>query len=603
MILRKFLKVKTQAFGSKKIKCRHLTGGNLIYNQLKNNQVTDAFIYSGGAIMPLVDCFYQGPIKYYINTHEQSAGHAATAYARSSGKTGVCIVTSGPGLTNLVTPMLDAQNDSTPLVVLSGQVPLAAMGTQAFQECPATQITEGITKWSYCLQPGDNISEFINEAFKVANQGKKGVVHLDLPKCLLAKDYPEEDQPVIQKTTNPTKSNSCSHSISEIAHTINGSRRPILYVGQGANECSQLLRDFSENSNIPVTTTIHAMGVFDEHHPLSMEFLGMHGSAAANYAVQKSDCIIALGTRFDDRTTGNLNYYAPEAKKATQTGRGGIIHVDIESDQINKVVSPDYSYCGDVKDFLSEILPHLKYKKRNKWIQQCFYWKTQHPFQYEQLPNKIKTQDVICELNKGLHQLGLMKKTIITSGVGNHQMMASQYIKWTQPKSFITSGSLGVMGTGLPFAIGAQIAHPRRLVLDIDGDGSFNHTLSDLKTVVEYDLPVKIAIMNDGHQSMVRTWEQLFFDNRITATQLKKNPNYVDLAHSFGIKALSVDNHEDLPEIVSQFLKFDGPILCDFRVQTDKCFPLVAPGKALDDLLLSEECLNLDKIKNELPPN
>lgn len=582
---------------------RNITGGRLIYNQLKSNRVSDAFIYSGGAIMPLVDCFYQGSINYYVNTHEQSAGHAATAYARSSGKTGVCIVTSGPGLTNLVTPMLDAQNDSTPLVVLSGQVPLAAMGTQAFQECPATQITKGITKWSYCLQPGDNISEVVNEAFQVANHRKKGVVHLDLPKCLLAADYTDIEQPLRHRQISSLKPSSLSHPISKIANIINKAQKPILYVGQGANESSQLLKEFTENSNIPVTTTIHAMGVFDEQHHLSLEFLGMHGAVAANYAVQDSDCIIALGTRFDDRTTGNLNYYAPEAKKAAQEGRGGIIHVDIESEQINKVVSPDYSYCGDVKDFLTEILPHMKFKKRNKWLKQCHHWKEQHPFQYQQLPTKIKTQDVICELNKGLHQLDLMSKTIITSGVGNHQMMSSQYIKWTQPKSFMTSGSLGVMGTGLPFAIGTQIAHPRCLVLDIDGDGSFNHTLSDLKTVVEYELPVKIAIMNDGHQSMVRTWEQLFFDNRITATELKKNPDYVQLANSFGIKALSVDNHKDLPGVISKFLKFDGPILCDFRVQTDKCFPLVAPGKALNDLLLSEDYLNLEKIKNELPPN
>ena len=623
---------------------RYLTGGQLAYKKLQEHHVKDVFLYSGGAIMPFVDAFYKGPINYFVNTHEQNLGHEATAYAKTTDKTGVCIVTSGPGLTNMITPMLDATNDSTPLVVFSGQVPLSSMNTNAFQECAATEISSHVTKWSYCVQDVDELSDVIDAAFHIANTGKKGAVHIDLPKCVLSAKYNELDidygftyelefkdklasnindesvynidfkQSVKTNTnrfiTNYISSNNYdnteinSKTLRQIADVINNSKKPVLYVGQGCNDSSALLREFAIKANIPVTTTIHAMGVFDEEHPLALEFLGMHGNAAANYSIQNSDCIIAIGSRFDDRTIGNVEYYAPEARSA-----GHIIHVNLNSKEINSVVKSDYNVVADSGEFLSQIMPLIDYKSRNAWTKIYSTWKSTIPFQYKKDIAKIKTQDVISEINKQVLDKNISEDVIITSGVGNHQMMAAQFIKWKHPKTFISSGSLGVMGVGLPYAIGAKIANKDKIVIDIDGDGSFNHTLSDLKTVATYDLPIKIAIMNDGEQSMVKVWEDLFFEGRFTATKLDKNPDYKALAESFGIKAIACDSHDDLESDVNYFLDYKGPILCDFKVLTDKCFPLVAPGRALDDLILhsdsDDDSNNYHKydFSNELPPS
>ncbi len=592
----------------------NLTGGQIAYNQLVKNNVDNAFVYSGGAIMPLIDCFYDGKINYYINTHEQNGIHAATGYAKSSNKTGVVIVTSGPGLTNLITGIRDAQTDSTPLVVISGQVPKIAMNTNAFQECPAVDITKPITKWSYCIDTIDEIEEVIDKAFFIANDKKKGVVHLDIPKCVLAAKNSEiqkkindntfNDNSNIIKDSSYVKDIEFINKIKKISKIINQSKKPIFYIGQGCNNYSELLSQLVVKSNIPITTTIHAMGVFDENHPLSLKFLGMHGSAYANYAIQDSDCIIAIGSRFDDRTTGNLEYYAPEAKKASKQKNGGIIHVNIEKSEINKIVNSDYDFNCDAGIFMKSLSKYIEYQPRKKWIDQLQIWKKNFPFNYDKLTDgKLKTQDVIIELNKQLYNQKLIDNTIITTGVGNHQMMAAQMIYWKKPKSMITSGSLGVMGVGLPYSIGVQIANPNKLVLDIDGDGSFNHTLSDLKTVSEHNLPIKIAILKDGYQSMVKVWEELFYEGRITATKLDKNPDYCKLADAFDIMSIKIDNRDHLSDNIIEFLNYPGPILAEFIVETDNCFPLVAPGKALDDLILHSDMISKYDLQNQLPPN
>ena len=594
------------------------TGGKIVYRQLLKHKVEDAFIYSGGAVMPLIDCFYNGKIKYYINTHEQNTGHAATGYAKTSNKTGVAIVTSGPGLTNMITPMLDATNDSTPLVVISGQVPLKTMNTNAFQECPAVAISSPVTKWSYCVQNIEELSDVIDKAFFIANDKKKGAVHIDIPKCILAEkkeDYSLKDYIAPKNKFRITTDLFVNfiNKIKNVSNIINQAKKPVFYIGQGCNNYSEDLTKLIKMSNIPVTTTLHAMGVFDENHPLSLKFLGMHGNVAANYAIQDSDCIIAIGSRFDDRTTGNLEYYAPEAKLAAREGRGGIIHVNIEESEINKVVKADYNFKCDAGTFINILLKYnfIRFRERKDWINKCNMWKTNYPFKYNKLENnKLKTQDIIIELNRQLYELDLIDKTIITTGVGNHQMMAAQFINWKKPKTMISSGSLGVMGVGLPYAIGCQLANRDKLVIDVDGDGSFNHTMSDLKTIVENDLPIKIAIMNDGYQSMVRVWEELFYDGRITATKLERNPEYDKLAEAFGMMSLKVENSMDLRQKMTEFLTYPGPILCDFRVHTDKCLPLVAPGKALDDLIMHEENGENEEniqmkydIKNLLPPS
>lgn len=589
-----------------------ITGGRIVYNQLLKNNVSTSFVYSGGAIMSLIDCFYQGKIKYYVNTHEQNGIHAATGYAKSSNKTGVVIVTSGPGLTNLVTGIRDAQTDSTPLVVISGQVPKIAMNTNAFQECPAVEITKPITKWSYCVESIDELSSVIDQAFIIANDKKKGVVHIDIPKCILAgsisniqfNNIETKNKLLNTKINNNINDIDFDKKIRKVANIINQSKKPIFYIGQGCNNYSSELSDLVISSNIPITTTIHAMGVFDEKHPLSLKFLGMHGSVAANYSIQDSDCIIAIGSRFDDRTTGNLEYYAPKAKQASLEGKGGIIHVNIEDSEINKVVQADYSFHCDAGIFINSLSKYIKFNENKEWINQCLLWKKNYPFKYDILDDhKLKTQDVIKEINSQLYNLNLIDNTLITTGVGNHQMMAAQMIYWKKPKSMITSGSLGVMGVGLPYAIGVQLANPNKLVLDIDGDGSFNHTLSDLKTVSEHNLPLKIAILNDGYQSMVRVWEELFYENRITATKLEKNPDYCKLADAFDIMSIKIKDRRVLSDNIQEFLTYPGPIIAEFIVNTDNCFPLVAPGKALDDLILHSDMISKFDLKNQLPPN
>jgi acetolactate synthase-1/2/3 large subunit len=585
------------------------TGGQIVYDKLIENKIKDVFLYSGGAVMPIVDAFYNGQIKYYINTHEQNAGHAATAYAKSTGNIGVVITTSGPGLTNLITAMTDAQYDSTPLLVISGQVPISAMGTNAFQECPATDITRNISKWVHCIKNVQEIPEAIDHAIRVAMNGKQGVVHLDVPKCVSSAHYTDDREynTLMKKYTFPKQHVIDHDKIYKVASLINNSKSPVMYLGKGASECQDIVKQILEKTDIPVTTTIHGLGIVNEEHPLALRMLGMHGSVAANNTIQSSDCIIAVGSRFDDRTIGNINKYAPVAKNASKHGNGGIIHCNIEENQIgggiinDKTIIPvDYSIVADSKDFLSLLSTHLTDVKRPDWIRRVAEWQYTNPFTY--MPahdNRIKTQDVIVEINK--HITKMKKFPIITTGVGNHQMMAAQFITWTKPNRFITSGSLGVMGAGLPYAVGAQIANPNDLVIDIDGDGSFNQTLSDLKTVKEYDLPIKIAIMNDGHLSMVKVWEELFYKKRYTATSTV-NPDYCKLADSFGIEYISCDNINDLPTVVELFLNHKGPILCDFKVLTDICLPLVAPGKGLNEMLTH---MNISSYNSDssLPPS
>lgn len=561
---------------------KKVTGSQIIYNKLIEKNVKDVFLYTGGAIMSLIDKFYNSrDINYYLNTHEQSSGHSATGYAKSTGKPGICIMTSGPGVTNSITALTDATNDSTPLILFTGNVPLKHVGTNAFQECPATDITRPVTKWSYLVDNVNDLSDVIDEAFRVSTSGKPGSVHIDLPKCVL-NDYFNYEFYSKKNFNNYIRK--CrkinNYYFIEVNHLLDIAKKPIILVGQGCNNYSNKLRNFAIKSNIPVTTTIHAMGVFDETHDLSLDFLGMHGNISANYAIQEADLIIALGTRFDDRITGELSKYAPNAFKAHTENRGGIIHVNINDKEINKIVKSHYNYHLDCGVFLDTIKP--KYVKRQQWIDKINIWKNKYKFNYKQ-SNKLKTQEVLISLNKYLLD---KQNYIITSGVGNHQMMASQFIKWRYPKSFISSGSLGVMGVGLPYAIGCQIANPKKLVIDIDGDGSFNHTSAELKTISNYNLPVKIAIMNDGHFSMVRTWEKLFYGGRYTATNINENPNYVKLAEANHIKGIECNNRYCLDSKIKEFLEYPGPILCVFNVVTDECFPLVKPGSALDDILI-----------------
>lgn len=565
---------------------------SLIYKTLLQRKVKDVFLYSGGAIMPLVDKFHRSPIKYYINSNELCTGLTAVGYAKSISRSdpsvppvpGVCIVTSGPGLTNLVTAITDAQNDRTPLIVLSGQVSRGVYGTDAFQECPATSITKSITNWS--SRP-TNMSELyfsINNAFDLATEGKAGVAHIDLHKDLLLS---EEEPPPLPYTRILNKPGlSVDPNIKHIASLINKSQKPIIIAGKGAIPYSYPLRRLMMAIKSPLTTTIHAMGIINEDHPLVFPFMGMHGSPAANYLVQNSDCIINIGSRFDDRILGNPSKFAPNAKYIIDCniGKDDLGKTLLDSQPVDKYIPVNM----DAGVFLKALLSHITdtANSRRGWHTYLNRLKKlpSFSFRYNKAPHPIiKTQDVMVELNKQMKP----RQTIITTGVGNHQMMAAQYINWEYPQRFITSGSLGAMGAGLPYAIGAQIANRDKIIIDIDGDGSFNQTYTDLKMLVEYKLPVKVIVLDDGELSMVKTWEELFYCSRHVATQLTHNPDYVALAKAHGIDSLLCDNIDDLPRAIRAMLDTDlrEPFLLHIKVRSDRCLPLVPPGNALDDIM------------------
>ena len=603
-----------------------ITGGQLIINKLLQHNITKCWIYSGRAVMSLIDPLtYQDKLKYYIHPHEQYCGYAATAYAKSTGNLGVVICTSGPGITNLITPILDAQNDSTPLLVLSGNVSLNAKGTCAFQEAPATDITKSITKWNYDVKNINELSDIIDKSIFIANDKKKGSVHIDIPKCILSdkiinkllfKEIPFYPKTLFKlhqiKINNnnryPMKldkinliSKKEESKYDNIVKLIGKSKKPVIYAGQGVNDSYKLLREFAIKTQIPVTTTIHAMGSFPETNDLSLQFLGMHGNYAANKCIQEADLILALGSRFDDRTTGNINQYAPNAFKAYKKGKGGIVHVNIDKSTFNKVIKTHINIEADCYKFFETIIPKLnKNYSRVNYLSDIKYKKKLYKFNYK--PQKhLVTQDVIVELNK---QITNKKNYIFTTGVGNHMMFASQYIEFTHPKSFISSGSLGAMGTCLPYTIGASIGNPDKICVGIDGDGSFEMSLSDLKTINRYKLNnVKMIIVNNNKLDMVHCWENLFFNENNVATNNIDSPDFHKISEIYGIDSYFCDKKKDLKHKMDLFLKNPNSSLFHIKVEPSYCLPLVAPGKALDDVILDEDDLKNKIDKNSDAPN
>eukprot|EP00922_Rhytidocystis_sp_ex-Travisia-forbesii_P004623 GHVS01006801.1.p1 GENE.GHVS01006801.1~~GHVS01006801.1.p1 ORF type:complete len:518 (+),score=59.38 GHVS01006801.1:2-1555(+) len=516
------------------------------------------------------------------------------------------------------------------------------MGTDAFQECPATALTKPGTNWNFLAPDVESIPWAMENAFRIAMSGRKGPVHIDCPKNVLigsaaiplsyvqAGHRPgSRDMGASAAARENSKLLPATDTIEEVADMVNRSKRPVLYVGQGAVDAWREVRELAVKARLPVTTTVHGLGVFDEYHPLSCHMLGMHGAAYANYAIQNSDLVLAIGSRFDDRTTGVLSQYAPEAAKAAAEGRGGIVHFDIDRRQVGKTVTPTKSVVGDCGVSLEHLIPQVHDLERDfpnaatrrEWLQTVAKWKLEFPFKWNKAENgKLKIQDVIttinrvvnavaedklsqgmqplCERDEGVGEEG--RRTYFTTGVGNHQMMCAQFVRWRFPRQMVTSGGLGVMGVGLPFAVGVQIAHPTDRVVLIDGDGSFNMTCTDLQSVSEYNLPIKIAIMNDGHLQMVRSWQQLFFDKRYKAVSTH-NPDYVKLANAYGIPALRCSSQQDLLPTVLKWLKCEGPMLVDFRVQSDVCLPMVQPGKALNEMLLSVAELENAKMEGPAP--
>jgi len=548
------------------------TGAQILIQMLAEHGVTDAFGYPGGAILPTFDQLYDAKINFVLVRHEQGAGHMADGYARATGKPGIVIVTSGPGATNTITPMATAAMDSIPMIVFSGQVRTYMIGNDAFQEADVTGIARPCTKRAYLVKNVRDLPRVINEAFIIATTGRPGPVLVDLPVDVTTTPITDavDDTPWLPGY----RPRNAGHSkmTKAAAEMINAAEKPVLYVGGGAliSNAWKEVRALADKGNIPCTTTLLGLGAFDENDARSLHMLGMHGAAYANYAVQESDCLIAIGARFDDRVTGNLKAFAPKAR---------IIHVDIDPASISKNVRVDIPVVGDARLCLQDMLQYIERRERTEWFAQVKEWKRKYPFTFKDDVALAKPQAIIAALNQVTKG-----QAIFTTGVGQHQMWAAQFIRWSMPRSMITSGGLGTMGFGLPSAIGAQVARPGELVIDIDGDASFIMTAMELATVAQYKLPVKVAILNNNFMGMVRQWQQMFYRGRFSNTEMV-NPDFAALAESFGIRGMRCTRKEDVLKTVEAMIKHDGPCVVDFLCEANEnVYPMVASGKALHEM-------------------
>ncbi|KAI9786613.1 MAG: Acetolactate synthase, mitochondrial [Geoglossum umbratile] len=580
-----------------------LSGGEIFHEMMLRQGVKHIFGYPGGAILPVFDAIYNSNhFEFILPRHEQGAGHMAEGYARASGKPGVVLVTSGPGATNVVTPMQDALSDGTPMVVFCGQVPTTAIGTDAFQEADVIGISRACTKWNVMVKSVAELPRRIKEAFEIATSGRPGPVLVDLPKDVTAGIL---RKPIPTQTSLPTHPSAATlaarevsrqqleATIKRVAHLINIAKKPVVYAGQGVialPEGPMLLKELADKACLPVTTTLQGLGCFDELDDKSLHMLGMHGSPYANMAMQEADLIIALGARFDDRVTGNIAKFAPAAKAAAAEKRGGIVHFEIMPKNINKVVQATEAVEGDVAANLALLLPHVKPKsERPEWFGQIRDWKKRLPFAYEKAAPDgfIKPQTVIEELSR---LTAYMKQdTVITTGVGQHQMWAAQHFRWRHPRTMITSGGLGTMGYGLPAAIGAKVARPEALVIDIDGDASFNMTLTELSTAAQFDIGVKVIILNNDEQGMVTQWQSLFYEDRFAHTH-QKNPDFVKVSEGMRVQAQRCIKPGEVTAKLEWLLNTEGPALLEIITdQKVPVLPMVPAGKALHEFLVYDE--------------
>ncbi len=563
-----------------------LSGAQIFHEQMREHGVEVIFGYPGGAILPVFDAIYESPhFKFILTRHEQGASHAAEGYARATGKPGVVLVTSGPGATNCVTALQDALMDGTPLIVFSGQVATSSIGTDAFQEADVTGITRPCTKWNVLVKNVRDLPRAINEAFHIATTGRPGPVLVDLPKDVTFATLKEAVAVDPQLPGYHVRELGTSSEIEKAAAMINAAKQPIIYAGQGVVQAGahEILRQIAVKGSIPVTTTLQGLGGFDESHELSLHMLGMHGAAYANWAIQKADLVIAIGARFDDRITGRVADFAPEARRAGLEGRGGIIHFDIAPEQIGKCVPTQLGVVGDAKKNLEALAPMIESRDRKAWVAFVSDLKTKYAFGYhpDDREGHCKPQQVVEELlrqTKG--------EAIIVTGVGQHQMWAAQFYQYKYPRQFITSGGLGTMGYGVPAALGAKIAHPDRIVVDIDGDGSFSMTAMEMATAAQYGINMKILILNNDFQGMVKQWQDLFFQERYSHTEMH-NPDFVMLAKAMHCHGVECRSTAELPEKMREFLECDRPVVGNFFVEKhEHVWPMVPAGKSLDEMEL-----------------
>ena len=548
------------------------TGAQIVVDTLVEHGVDTMFGYTGGVVLPLFDKLYDAPINFIVPRHEQGGCHMADAYARASGKVGVIVATSGPGACNLVTGLATAMMDSVPMVALTGQVRTELIGNDAFQEADTTGITRPVTKYNCIVKDVKDLARTIHEAFHIASTGRPGPVLVDLPVDVAVAKCGSDVSSQMKLPGYRILAKGHAKQVSSAAKAINKSKRPVLYVGGGvitANAAKEL-RELAQKAHLPVTMTLLGLGSYDQTKPESLDMLGMHGSAYANYAVQECDLLIAIGARFDDRVTGKIETFAPHAKT---------IHIDIDPSSISKNVRVDIPVVGDAKVILSELAQQVEYQEREDWFKKIAEWKKKFAFRYDQNSSTIKPQYVIEEICSRTKN-----NAVITTGVGQNQMWAAQFYKFIEPRQFISSGGLGTMGFGLPAAIGAQIARPDATVIDIDGDHSFNMTMTELATAVEHNLPIKVCILNNGYMGMVRQWQELFYRKRYSKSYLK-NPDYEAIAKAMGAVGMTVENKSDIPDAVKKMLAEKKPCVVDFRVEPEEnVWPMVPAGKSLSEI-------------------
>ncbi|WP_103125475.1 biosynthetic-type acetolactate synthase large subunit [Nostoc cycadae] len=560
---------------------KRATGGFALLDSLLRHGVEYIFGYPGGAILPIYDDLYKvestGALKHILVRHEQGAAHAADGYARATGKVGVCFGTSGPGATNLVTGIATAYMDSIPMVVVTGQVPRKMIGTDAFQETDIYGITLPIVKHSYVVRDPKDMARIVAEAFHIASTGRPGPVLIDVPKDVAFEEFdyvPIEPGTVKLPGYRPTVKGN-PRQINAAIKLIKESRRPLLYVGGGAiaaNAHEEVLQ-LAELFNIPVTTTLMGIGAFDEHHPLSLGMLGMHGTAYANFAVSDCDLLICVGARFDDRVTGKLDEFASRAK---------VIHIDIDPAEVGKNRIPEVPIVGDVRNVLVDLLRRCKQSgakptpnQNQEWLSLINRWREEYPLVVPQHPDSISPQEAIVEVSRQAPH------AFYTTDVGQHQMWAAQFLK-NGPRRWISSAGLGTMGFGLPAAIGAKVAFPNDEVICISGDASFQMCLQELGTAAQYGINVKTVIVNNGWQGMVRQWQQAFHGERYSCSNMEVGmPDIELLAKAYGIKGIVVKEREQLKDAIAEMLAHNGPVILNVHVTRDEnCYPMVAPGKS-----------------------
>lgn len=569
------------------------TGVECLMDGLKKAGVEIIFGLPGGSVLDIFDKLYHAPFKFVLCRHEQGATHMADGYARATGRVGCCMVTSGPGATNTVTGLATAYMDSIPMVCISGQVPSLMIGNDAFQEADTTGITRPVTKHNYLVRNVDDLPRIIAEAFYIAGTGRPGPVLVDIPKDVQrASTKALTPDKVKIRSYNPTTEGH-PKQIAKLAATINKARKPLLYVGGGAiiSNAAEEVTALARKAKIPVTTTLLGLGSFPETDPLALRMLGMHGSVTANYATHHCDLMVSVGARFDDRVTGKIAEFAPQAD---------IAHIDIDPSAISKSVLVDIPVVGDVKTVLKQLIPQVETKDRKEWLAQIAEWKAKYPFTYDMKGSSVMPQYVIEQiyaLTKG--------DAIIVTEVGQHQMWAAHYYQYTRPRSFISSGGLGTMGFGLPAAIGACMGQRDKLVVDISGDGSAQMNFQELVVAVEHQVPIKVVILNNGHLGMVRQWQEMFYHKQYAATRLGPNdrgkheqiskvsrgqyiPDFVKLAEAHGALGLRMQTKEEVIPNLKKAFASSGPAVVECVVEPEaNVYPMVPAGASLTEMIQS----------------